>query len=93
MGLKLKALTFFNTNPIGKQLTSLAIGGIKSVPVVGNIVSELQANKLDKLSGEGKINYTRLGAYVITAALIVGRIISPETVNMELILTIMRFIF
>ena len=88
-----KVKGFLNTNPIGKQLTSAVIGSVKSVPVLGNIVTELQANKLDELSGEGKINYTRLGAYVLTAALIVGRIVSPETVNMDLILTILRFVF
>lgn len=93
MKLKEKALTFLETTVVGKALSSAAIGSVSAIPFVGTgIATELKSNKLDKLTGEGKMNYIRLAAYGVMSLLIIGRIVKPDVVNIELIESISRIL-
>ena len=82
---------FLKETKAGKAITSAALGAIKGVQVIGNIATELKDNYADDLTGTGKRNYTRLAAYVLVGALMLGRIFKPEVVNAELIGKIMEF--
>lgn len=82
---------FLKETKAGKAITSLALGALKGVPILGNIATELKDNYSDDLTGMGKRNYTRLAAYVLVGALMIGRLINPDVVNMELIAIILEF--
>ena len=82
---------FLKETKVGKTITSVALGALKGVPFVGNVATELKDNYSDELTGVGKRNYTRLAAYVLVGALMIGRIINPEVFNLELVSKIMEF--
>ena len=87
-----KLKTFLTDKPLGKFIRSTVIGGVKGIPFVGNIASELLANKADKVTGEGKTDTTRLVIYVLMGVLSLGRIIFPEHINSEVIREIVNIV-
>ena len=62
-----------------KVLMSIGLGLLKSTPIVGNIVTEVRANKADSITGEGKMNYTRLATYIGFGGLMIAKLLGYIT--------------
>ena len=66
-------------------LFSVVKGIAKSAPLVGGIINEIQSNKDSSTNGKGKVDKTRLVSYVLGGVLVIGRLVFPEVINLDLI--------